>query len=66
MTKEEYKFSVNSWWATSSEFVLAALSAQLDAAAAMWPELKGCYIAYPPKPDDPKPEDTPSPNNGEG
>lgn len=33
------KFTVGRWWATSPEFVLESLQQQLEAAAAIWPEL---------------------------
>lgn len=40
MDMEEHKFSVQSWWAKSPDFVLAAIASQLDAAKAIWPELR--------------------------
>lgn len=33
-------FEVNSWWAKTPEFFLRTLQGQLEAAAAIWPELK--------------------------
>lgn len=38
-------FEVNSWWAKSPAFVLQSLKAQLEAAAAIWPELNQYTIA---------------------
>lgn len=45
MTVDEHKFSVSSWWANSPSFVVSAIEAQLKAAAAIWPELEGAFIA---------------------
>lgn len=33
-------FVVERWWATSPEFAVASLKAQLAAATAIWPDLK--------------------------
>lgn len=44
MSADEDKFSVNSWWAKSPEFVINALQRQLEAASAVWPELKSYAI----------------------
>jgi hypothetical protein len=38
------EFNVGSWCATSPDFVIAVLQEQLDAASAVWPELKGYRI----------------------
>lgn len=37
---EEQRFAVGTWWAKTAQFVLDALTDQLDAASAIWPELK--------------------------
>jgi hypothetical protein len=50
MANDQDKFSVNSWWATSPEFVLSALNAQLKSASAIWPELNEWFIATNKKP----------------
>jgi hypothetical protein len=38
------EFNVGSWCATAPDFVIATLQEQLDAASAVWPELKGYRI----------------------
>lgn len=43
MTPED-RFQVDSWWATSPSYVVAALSAQLRAAAVVWPELEDLRV----------------------
>lgn len=40
MTTDKNEFDVSSWWAKSPEFVIASLRSQLEAAQAVWPELK--------------------------
>jgi hypothetical protein len=40
MTADKNEFNVSSWWATKPEYVLSALQSQLEAAQAIWPELK--------------------------
>lgn len=47
MSKAEQKFSVGSWWASSPEFVLRALTSQLKAAAVIFPELAAYEIVSP-------------------
>ena len=44
MTVDETKFSVASWWASSPDFVLGALSRQLAAAKVVWPALEKYHI----------------------
>ncbi len=39
-TSDAKEFDVSSWWSKSPEFVVAALQSQLEAAQAVWPELK--------------------------
>lgn len=55
MKSDTDKMSVNSWWATSPGFVLAALQRQLQVAQTIWPaELRGFAIksdgSAPPEP----------------
>lgn len=45
MTTAEDKFHVGPWWATAPEFVVSSLQSQLEAAQAIWPELKQYTIA---------------------
>jgi len=40
----EDRFQVGSWWASSPDYVLAALTAQLRSAATIWPELESFRI----------------------
>ena len=44
MTTNTEMFEVVQWWAKSPDFVLKSLRAQLEAAATIWPELKGYEI----------------------
>lgn len=39
MTKVD-EFDVSTWWAKSPDFVISTLRSQLEAAQAVWPELK--------------------------
>lgn len=39
MSRETDKFEVQTWWATSPDFVLEAMVKQLHAATTIWPEL---------------------------
>ena len=39
------EFNVSSWWATKPEFVIQTLQSQLEAAQAVWPELKEYAVA---------------------
>jgi hypothetical protein len=57
MNKDEQKFTVGTWWATSPEFVLHALSSQLKAAAVIFPVLAEFTISAPasPEPTNPAP-----------
>ena len=45
MTTEKDEFAVSSWWAKKPEFVIASLQSQLEAAQAVWPELRQYAIA---------------------
>jgi hypothetical protein len=45
MTTEKESFDVSSWWASSPEFVISSLRRQLEAAQAVWPELKDFAVA---------------------
>jgi hypothetical protein len=45
MDTEKDRFHVASWWAETPEFVIDALRKQLEAAAAIWPELKDYAVA---------------------
>lgn len=40
MDTEKDEFRVSSWWAKTPEFVISSLKSQLEAAQAVWPELK--------------------------
>lgn len=42
--REEEKFHVDGWYATSPEFVVEALQRQLVAASAIWPDLKRARV----------------------
>jgi hypothetical protein len=64
MAADQHKFSVNSWWATSPDFVLYSLDSQLKAAAAIWPELEGCVIRVPIKEEEKPDASTPSGSEG--
>jgi hypothetical protein len=37
---QEQEFTSSTWWAKTAEFALETLKQQLDAASAIWPELK--------------------------
>lgn len=45
MTGSENELDVGHWWARTPEFVIESLSKQLQAAQAIWPELKGYEVA---------------------
>lgn len=45
MNRDEHKFTVANWWATSPAFVLHTLKAQLACAAVMFPELEQWELA---------------------
>ena len=36
----DHMFEANHWWAKSPDFVVSTLKAHLEAAAAIWPELR--------------------------
>lgn len=40
MTTDKDEFDVSSWWAKNPQFVIDSLRSQLEAAQAVWPELK--------------------------
>lgn len=40
MTTSEQRLSITSWWATSPDYVLAALRTHLDMAKVLWPTLR--------------------------
>lgn len=42
---DEEVFSVATWWAKSPDYVIDALTKQLEAATAIWPELKDYQVA---------------------
>lgn len=44
MKSDTEKFEVNNWWAANPQFVVNALEAQLRAAQAIWPILRGFKI----------------------
>lgn len=43
--RDEEKFHVDGWYATSPDFVIEAIQRQLVAASAIWPELKNAFVA---------------------
>jgi hypothetical protein len=45
MSTEKDEFSVSSWWAKSPEFVVRSLQSQLEAAQAIWPDLRKYQLA---------------------
>ncbi len=45
MTMDKEEFHVSSWWAKSPDFVISSLRSQLEAAQAVWPELKLFTVA---------------------
>jgi hypothetical protein len=40
MMTDKGEFNVSTWWARTPEFVIQSLKSQLEAAQAVWPELK--------------------------
>lgn len=44
-SSDKDQFFANSWWAYSPEFVTSTLQSQLEAAQAIWPELKQYKIS---------------------
>lgn len=45
MSTEENRFYIHSWWATGHDFVVETLQKQLEAASAIWPELRNYTVA---------------------
>lgn len=45
MNPLKQEFHVSSWWAGEPDFLIKALQSQLEAASAIWPELKNYSIA---------------------
>lgn len=56
MKSDVQKFEVHNWWATSPDFVLHALSRQLEAAKAIWPAELGAVCLCAPSPTPPTTE----------
>lgn len=50
MTTDKEEFHIGSWWAKAPDFVVGALRAQLEAAQAIWPELREYTLVKKPPP----------------